>query len=337
VTLPRALVLASGIAVAATFAHATYAQPRSEDQAAAEDLFQRGKARMADKDYVHACGLFAESYRIDAAGGTLQNLAVCYEELGLWASAYARFEELRALSKTGSPPRLDRVQLADEHIAVLVPKLSRVVIVADAQPPGLVVRIDGAVRAPIAWPDGIVIDPGAHVVEAEAPGKRPFTAHVDVGASAVGRRQTVHIPALADAPVAKRPGPPEPHPTRAVGAVVGGVGIAALSVGAVFGWLAFDASSEGKDLCRRSTNPGALATDFDAAGTCYTGSGAFTAANSKIDDARTDATFANVLVPVGAVALAVGVYLFFRHGSAHEASAAYVMPSRGGAAFEARF
>jgi len=61
----------------------------------AEDFFQRGNALLEAKDYAKACPLLAESFRLDPAGGTVQNLAICYEAQGRWASAYAKFVDLR--------------------------------------------------------------------------------------------------------------------------------------------------------------------------------------------------------------------------------------------------
>ena len=324
------------------------AQPSSETQAAAEDLFQRGKQRFAAKDWSGACTLFAESYRLDPAGGTLQNLGVCYEEVGKWASAQATFEELRSLSRTSNPPRPDRVKVAEEHLEKLAPKVARIVIVADDAPKNLVVKLDGKVRAPISWAEGIVVDPGTHSLEARAPRKLPFVAQVDVGPSDDGARKTVRIPPLTDPPptpelAGERNEPPpgrdgEAAPTaanRTAGIIVGSAGVVTLGAGVVFGVLAGQAKTGSRDLCSRSGNPGAPATDFDpSSGRCFEGTQAFRDASDKTSEARRDANVANVLVPLGAIAIGVGVYLILHRTSRARAVAPGNAP---GNATEVRF
>jgi hypothetical protein len=321
------------------------AQPSSETQASAEDLFQRGKQRFAAKDYTAACALYAESYRLDAAGGTLQNLGLCYEELGKWASAHASFEELRALSRAAAPPRLDRVRLAEEHIQKLTPKLSRVIIVVAEAPPGLVVRLDGTARGPISWADGIVVDPGIHAVDASAPDRRPFTARVEVGAGEVGERQTVQIPRLVAATPSASNGPPvppgagEPSPQRSssgrtTALVIGGAGVVALGVGAVLTVLASEAKAAGENLCNRASNPDAPASDFDPKTQhCYDGTQTLRDANTKISASRLDANVANVVVPLGVAAVALGAYLFFRRSSSRADQATLFRRSIGSGSF----
>ena len=184
------LRVASVLIIGAVFAaNSSSAQPTSEREAQAEDLFQRGKERMAAHDPAKACALFSESYRLDSAGGTLQNLAVCYEDLGKWASAYARFEELRAMSRTATPPRPDRIALADARIAALRSRVSRIFVLL---PPGsraseMTVTIDGTAYTDVSLSEGVLVDPGEHQVEVSAPDRMPFAARVDVaGRDAAG-------------------------------------------------------------------------------------------------------------------------------------------------------
>jgi hypothetical protein len=115
---------------------------------------------------------------------------------------------------------------------------------------------------------------------------------------------------------------------------VGLWGVAALGAGTVFAVLAANANSDGNALCDRSKNLGANATEFDQTGHCYAGSPAQQDAAAKKDTATTDANVANVLVPLGAIAVAVGVYLLVRNGSTRTAA---IAPSLSGAAFEASF
>lgn len=122
----------------------------------------------------------------------------------------------------------------------------------------------------------------------------------------------------------------------------GGVGVAALAGGVVFGILTITTNSAAKDKCSRSTNTGADPNDFDpTTGHCFTDSPSWSESNRKRDDARTFANLANVLVPVGALGLGAGLYLFLRSTRVVERPAsgpsARLVPSLGGASMEGTF
>ena len=187
---------------------AAFAQP-VDSPLAAEDLFQRGTALMTAQAYTEACPMLAESYRLDPAGGTLQNLAVCYERQGKWASAYTRFQELRAMSIQALPPRVDRIRLADEHIAINTPRLSRIVVdVPKSRPEGFVVKLDGVAYGEPSWSAGIVVDPGQHELLISAPAR---VAHrTTVAITEDGTTRHVSVPLLA--PIA--PPPPAARPNE---------------------------------------------------------------------------------------------------------------------------
>lgn len=301
---------------------------------------------MTKRQYAEACPLLAESYRIQHTGGTLQNLAVCYEELGKWASSYARFQDLRALSASGPTPRPERVALADEHIARLTPLLSRVVVVIPTtRPRGVVVKLDDLVYEEASWSAGILVDPGPHVLLVEAPGRLPFRTTVHIGRE--GTTERVSVAPLANAPATPTPSPapastahaPTSHGLRTLGFVAGGVGLASLAAGGVFGVLTITKNDAGRDKCSSDTNPSASRSDFDpVTGRCFTGSTAWKDANDEKDTARTFANVANVLVPVGIVGLGIGAILVWQSKTTSSApTTARVVPSLGGASLEGTF
>lgn len=135
---------------------------------------------MEKDDFKSACPLLAESQRLDPAGGTLINLALCHERIGRLATAHLEFNE--ALSQAIREGRKDRQQIAEERIAAIVPKLSRIAIdlAAGADVPGLVVRLDGVAVPKAALAAPAAVDGGRHRVDASATSRAPWSKDVDV-------------------------------------------------------------------------------------------------------------------------------------------------------------
>src|SRR5262245_53666848 len=76
-----------------------------------------------------ACPKLEESQRLDPAGGTLLHLAICLEESGKTATAWSLFNS--ALSAAVRDRRIDRQKVAQEHLALLEPRLSKLVLEVD--------------------------------------------------------------------------------------------------------------------------------------------------------------------------------------------------------------
>src|SRR5438132_4379169 len=89
ISVPRAAVVAIALVALGSRAGAQSAA----DKAAAEALFDQGRAAMQASDFAKACGLLERSQRIDPGIGTLLYLAECYEKHGRTASAWATFRE----------------------------------------------------------------------------------------------------------------------------------------------------------------------------------------------------------------------------------------------------
>lgn len=318
------LPLAFVAALAAVPALPTLALAQTDPSAAALSLFEQGRQLVAEGKLDQACPKFVASEELVPKVSTLLNLADCYERSGKLASAWARFSEAAALANREGQG--SREGLARDRAAALAPRLAKLTVAAGTPVPGTIVKRDGVAVDPAAFGSGVPVDAGTHLVEASAPGFKPWSTSVRV---ADGASVTVTVPRLeaqaatgepatpsaepAPAPPAanRGEGPPattsetadesSPSPPgakqRTIGLVVGGAGVAALAAGGVFFALAASAKSAYEQDC--GSHIGAPAGFCNAQGV------------SGQSDASTKATVSTVLVIGGALAAAGGAILFF--------------------------
>lgn len=169
------------------------------DSAAAEALFQEGRALMAQGELETACPKLAASHRIDPATGTLIALAACHERQGRLASAWAEFTE--AAGRAARERRDDRRQFASERAAALEPRLSTLTIRVAPEVASLRgVRIERSkvVLERGAWNVPVPIDGGSHAIGVSAPGHEAWSTQVSVAPE--GDRVTVEIDGKALVP-----------------------------------------------------------------------------------------------------------------------------------------
>ena len=288
--LGATLALVATVALAPGFA----AAQGGDSKAIAEAAFLRGRELMDQGKPAEACPKFEESVRLDPSVGALLNLALCNEQLGRTATAWARYKEAANLARATG--QTDRQKIAEEFADKLAPKLSRLRIDADNPAAGLVVKRNGEVLGAALLGDPIPIDPGEHTIEANAPGFLPWSTTIVVGKDA--DQKTVSVPALAPEPSATKPvenGAPgdagsRPNGLRTAAFVAGGLGIVGLGVGAVFGGLASSDVGKADPLC-----PGKKCSAEGFA---------------LVENAQTKALVSTIGFGVGAAALGAGVVLF---------------------------
>jgi hypothetical protein len=210
---------------------------------------------MEERRYDEACGKFDESQRLDPGGGTLLNLAVCYESAGRTASAWATFR--KALHVAIQDARADRQSFAEQHLTALQPRLSRmrVVVRDEVRLPGLRILRNGIELREPAWQHSLPVDPGRHVIEVHAPGRRSLKVTVTVGTN--GDVSTFVVPRLESIPSksarAKKTRTTDPsderQTRRLLSAMVVGAGVATAAIGTFFGVRAIRRSSEADERC----------------------------------------------------------------------------------------
>jgi hypothetical protein len=285
---------------------------------AAQALFDQAKSLMNAGNFAEACPKLEESQRLDPSSGTLINLAECYERTGRLASAWATFLDAEVSARSGG--NAPRQEVAHARARALEPRLPRIVVqVAKPDIPGLEIRRGHTVVGTPQWGVPIPVDPGEHVIKAAAPGHRPWSARVVAreGAPAV----TISIPGLerdasSPANVARAgtaPGEREHEPARAshglgtqrtLALVAGGVGVAGVVVGAVFGLKSMSARDDADPYC-----------DEDAR--CWDHRG-----YDAAEDAVSAGNLSTLGFLVGGVGLAGGAVLWFTSPSTSAESAA---------------
>ena len=325
------------VALAASALARPAAAQTAADKAAAEGLFDQGRAAMQEGDFGKACGLLERSQHIDPAVGTLLYLAECYEKSGRTASAWATFREAADAAMAAKDPQ--RARTGRERSQRLEPVLSRLtiqVVPETQQIPGLTVdRRDKPIQ-PALFNVAVPTDPGEYTITASAPGYEPLTLAITVPER--GGRVSITIPPLRKSAdpdkdaTATPPGTPPPGATtvakpagpadasgaavslstapsemqssgqRTMGLVVGAAGVVGVGIGTFFGLRAFSKYGDAKDLC-----PGTNCTSADGP--------------VLADEARNAATAANIAFGVGLVALAGGAVLYLTAPSAERAAA----------------
>ena len=286
------------------------AQTATRDPAAAEALFERGKALVEQGHTAEACEAFAESQRLDPAGGTLLRLALCHETQGKLASAWVEFTEVLRISREGSgePAKLqERVRLAREHLASIEPRVPHLTVrvASSSRVDGLAVTANGLPREAATWGVSLPADPGDVEIVASAPSRTTFRTIVHL---TEGQQVAVDVPLLAPAPGASSApaagsasggafaegsasAATESSSLRPIGIVLGGLGVVALGVGTYFGVHAIGKWNDANASCPGSTcaNPAGV---------------------SSASDAKSAALVADFTIIGGAVAVAAGVVLY---------------------------
>src|SRR5580692_11941446 len=121
-----ALTLATDLLATAGIARAQ----RTGADAAATALFDEGRRLMDQHRWGDACPKLAESERLAPSGGTLLNLAECYEHTGQTASAWVAWKD--AASRANAAGKADVEKRALAKAAALEPTLAHLTVTVDS-------------------------------------------------------------------------------------------------------------------------------------------------------------------------------------------------------------
>ncbi len=246
------------VALAAALTCSRLAGAATADEVRAEALFRDGMQKFDTGQVAAGCAAFTESLRLDPKLGTLLNLALCHEKQGKIATAWLEYNTGAAWATQNG--QKDRREFANGHALTLEGQLSRMLLQLPPARELSSVEIDGEPLPEPRWYLPLYLDPGEHAIAVSAPGKQRRTVKVVVPREPSA--QLIPIPTLQDAPLSELPSQKARAPVtdapaagatqRTVGLVVGGVGIAGIAAGVVFGVLTLQKRDDQSTHCAGS-------------------------------------------------------------------------------------
>ncbi len=296
------------------------------DAPTAEALDAEATALMEQRRYAEACPKLEESDRLKPGTGVILRLALCYERQGKTASAWSTFRIAATRAELAGDVTLR--ELATKRAEGIEPRLPtiHVRLPADVDVDAIEVQCDGVPidRATLRADRPIHLDPGPHTLQATSTGRRTFrTAFVGVEGAAP-RTIAIELPqtqanAIAAEPGAERTGDSQ----RTLAAIAGGVGIAGIAIGSIFGLTSVTKWHRARSECASApTGCSAEALDLE-------------------QTVRTDALVSTIAFGVGAAGVVGGAILWWTAPRAAIRTGATVTPivasDRVGVAFGGRF
>jgi hypothetical protein len=295
---------AIGIAGALRVTPVGAAEPSAADRETGRALFAQGMAALDTHDYVGAERACRGAHAIVRVPTASTCLGRALEGLGRLIEARDVFFEAAHYPAAVGEPKVftDARTAASAEADALAARIPSLLIAVTGPPETskLHATVDGAtipadtVRLPRK------VDPGKHIVDVSAPGFRH--ARVEVAAvEGQERRVAVSLePSAADErssapPQVETSSPASAEPgsgRKTIALVTGGVGVASVVVGSVFGLLASSKWSSAKSACGAGCGPDAPA-------------------QGEKSTAATDATVSTVGFVVGGVLVAGGLALWF--------------------------
>jgi hypothetical protein len=221
------------------------------DPAAAEALFRTARAAHKAGDHDAECKLFAESQKLDPAGGTAMNLARCEEELGRYASAWQHARE--ALDIWG--PNDKDAPIVRAMLVRLEPRVPHLTVrLAPTAPLSTRVARDGIELDTTLLGFPQPVDPGEHVVRARATSYETTELRVTLREAESIAIEVAPGPFVPPRPAAVRR-TRSPSGRRTAGWILAGAGLASVGVGALAGLHAASIKQDKDTTCPGNVCP----------------------------------------------------------------------------------
>ncbi len=292
-------------------------------------MFDEALALEAAGDYASALEKLQKAATYKRTPQIRYNIALCYEKLGRLVQALGEYRIALADAEadSGSARVAKEIRRAIES---LEPRIPTIAIARGENSVGARVTLDGKELSASAMADGIAVDPGTHVVEAQMAGFKPFRQEIKVEAGAhekveiaLERRKEPTAAQPSATPPADNDtlGNPASRPTPAyetssmstttmAGWVLTGVGVASLGASGYF-------------LSQRSK----AISDLEAV--CGADKQSCPASSKETyDKGKRDTLLANVTLGAGAASLITGVVLIISgNASGSESSGPWVSKS----------
>jgi hypothetical protein len=291
---------------------------QARDPVAAEALFNEGRALSEKGDDAGACAKFEESLRLDAASGTLLNLANCEEKLGELADAWMHWQQAAAALPDGD----ERIAIAKERLAALEKRVPRLAIALGPDAPGGArIERDGTELRAASLDVPLPVNPGRHRIVVRAAGHADRSYEVTIAEGKQERLVVTVGPKVAgSAATAGTAVAPDPDSRSSLpGWILGGVGVAGIGVAVTTGIMLGNKRDTVEDECDKASrlcNPEGV----DAA-----------------ESGRTLLTINTVAWVVGVAGVASGTYFILTSGKSKTQVGASAGPTGAAISLSRRF
>jgi hypothetical protein len=265
---PRAVrrsVLVAILGVSAAWGTAPALAQTEGEVSLARKFYEDGLAAEKVGKWADALASYEKALAIKETPQILLRAGVCHENLGHVAKALVVLERAHEQAKL---KHLDDVTtVIEERLTAVRPRVPLLLVDVPEPPAGIEVRLDGEPLAAAAFGSEVPVDPGEHTLTAAAPERANFEKKVKL-AEAAHERVEVRLEPGQGSPLPPPPVPPggEGEPMYVPGAVLLGVGAAAVIVGAVLVPLAQAKEADVDDRCggpERLTCPLADKTEIE--------------------------------------------------------------------------
>jgi hypothetical protein len=280
----------------------------------AQAMFTEARDLYQNKKFDTALAGFEKALAASGSPNARLYVARCLRELGRLGEAYTQLINARteaAARAAEAPHYVTTRDVAAEELRALEPRVAKLVVTVPASVTGASVTIDGKPVGEDRLGEALALDPGRHELVATAPGREPVRSTLVLAA---GRTKNVPVFVTGPGPVGPGPGPgPGPDgddgsSLRTTSFVIGGIGIAGIAVGAVFGGLAIASKGDVEDNCDELA---CNAQGVEAA-----------------DDGNMFGNISTAGLVIGGVALATGVTLLLLSGNDESDAQAWRRPAQ---------